>query len=250
MHQATASRHKATHHVDFVTSPFVSGVRRGGRGRNQVVVTKKNKKKGEMGFFGLHKKMTFECPICFYDVTPVRLFCGHRVCATCLRLQLRYQAKCAICRRDIRGCTPSIVNASPGKEASHAVRRLVLLRIMPTSVADVGLTVHRFEEGIVILDVAEQSLAERRGFCVGDILFAINGIPCDLSHEFSNRMMAALTGNPIGHPADRPADRPAGHPTSTSIRSGETLSIHVQRSSIPAGSFHESCLRCLRPPGQ
>ena len=115
---------------------------------------------------------SFECPICFHACRPVKLACGHKFCAACLRLQLVRDTRCAICRQGITGASPPLVSPF----ASN--RRVWIPSGEHAKLEFEEFGVRCTPEGTVISGIHAGSFAHRVGLRSGDVVVAVNGVPC------------------------------------------------------------------------
>lgn len=112
-----------------------------------------------------------ECPICFEERALVTLAeCKHGFCAVCLRKQLRFDHRCALCRRCMTGCVPSLVYPHP-----TLINRFVSMWNVDV---EAGIEVGWVGDTAIVRRVVHNAVAARRGVRVDDVLLSVNGLPC------------------------------------------------------------------------
>jgi hypothetical protein len=109
-----------------------------------------------------------ECPICLDVKDLVSLVCKHKICKECLIMQLKQDARCALCRQIITSCTPKF------DAISH--EKTITIRVKENG--GIGARIYNGVNGVEVLHVYRGSLAEYHGIMKGDVIVSINGLPC------------------------------------------------------------------------
>lgn len=110
-----------------------------------------------------------ECAICLVPKCLVTLGCSHRFCADCLLRQLRFQARCAICRCTLTEATPPLFRPS---------HKLMCLTLTCGEEDTLGIAVTTTAKGVMVANVMRGASADHCGFRVGDTIVAVNHFPC------------------------------------------------------------------------
>ena len=110
-----------------------------------------------------------DCPICYESGAPVTLECSHAFCASCILRQLHYRPSCALCRKPMIGCKPSLLPALTKND--------VVVSMHPYR-GRLGMMVEATDGCIEVISVEDSGRAHRIGFRKGDTLLGVNGIPC------------------------------------------------------------------------
>lgn len=110
-----------------------------------------------------------QCPICYRCSSLVHILpCRHSVCEACLRMQLRYDARCAMCKASMTGRTEN-----------DAKRRQLRTIIVTANASGLfGLSLKQTRDKIIVLCLDASGAAAKAGLCVGDTLITINGLIC------------------------------------------------------------------------
>lgn len=117
--------------------------------------------------------MQRECAVCLLPCLrdPVELrACGHRFCRACVVKALQYRTSCPVCRTVPAGIfplTPSTDAASYGLASTEHF----------------GITLGKADEGVRVLKLTPTDVAHRIGIRRGDIILAINDVPCRTHEE-------------------------------------------------------------------
>lgn len=148
-----------------------------------------------INIFFVKKKLTTkmeECPICWHVKPLISLnTCGHGVCEKCLHLQLKKDARCALCRSVIVGCNPSLV-------CSKFERVDILFN------KTLGISMKSCENGVEITRVLRFSVSYQKRLKQGDIIHSLNGLPC-YNHERFLQILNACKGKIIQLDVERKA---------------------------------------------
>lgn len=112
----------------------------------------------------------YECPICWELKDLVALMCKHQVCKKCLTMQLKKDARCALCRKIITSCTPKF-DMIPHE-------KLITIRIKENGGIGARIQDRVNGDGVEVTHVYKKSLAEDNGIMKGDVIVSINGLPC------------------------------------------------------------------------
>lgn len=120
-----------------------------------------------------------DCPICWqYKSLCTFTMCDHQVCHDCLQMQLRKDARCALCRKVIVSCTPPFAEAKYDKKITcHLSHKL-------------GVYMKNGEEGVEITRLVNNSLAFKHGLKKGDVILSLNKLPCFTHQRFSQILTA------------------------------------------------------------
>ena len=120
-----------------------------------------------------------ECAICFDELVDsvdsnlsvARLSCGHQFCIKCLRKQLHFEARCAICRQPMAHSEPSICNCD--KASALHIDKACNLGII--------LSVDKKKQ-VVVSQLTKNGVALKNGLRHGDVILAVNTFPCYNAH--------------------------------------------------------------------
>ena len=155
------------------------------------------------------------CPICFEPRPPATLGCGHSFCAPCLRRQLRFNAKCAFCRRTMLSSSPPLAGYGDGDGGC----RRVSIDARPRG-TEWGATIALARDGAdgVRLKRVKRGPLRAAGVRHGARLLTINGLPC-YAPEVALQTLRALVWD--GGPAVLEVhERPRSARPSASARKG------------------------------
>ena len=129
-----------------------------------------------------------ECPICLETRYLTRVDpCGHGVYPQCLHKQARADARCALCRQIMFGCSPPIVVYA---ETIHDF----CVSFERDAGESVGFfvknTTDLHNNNTIVSKVVTGSMAEALGIQPAQTLLSINGIPC-YTRECTSQILSA-----------------------------------------------------------